>query len=198
MKTPGKLETQTKSASNISDVSVSDPKFISAKEAFKSTKFTVVEEKFSLPTGELVDRAKLHHTGAAVIIPQLQDGRLVLVRQYRYALRKRILEFPAGTIDVPEPHLETAIRELKEEIGGESDNFFYLGGDYSTPGFTDELLHSYFAEDVRLGSTALELGELVDPIFMRVDEVESAIKNGEIQDMKSIVSFYRAKLAGKL
>lgn len=178
--------------------SKNDPKFLTAKEAFKSVKFTVVEEQFSLPTGEVVDRAKLHHTGAAVIVPQLEDGRLVLIEQYRYALRRRILEFPAGTIDVPEPHLETAIRELKEEIGGESDNFCYLGGDYSTPGFTDELLHSYFAENVRLGSTSLELGELVSPIFMTVDEVEDAIKCGQIQDMKSIVSFYKARLAGKL
>ena len=141
-------------------MTVSDPKFLGSKEAFKSAKFTVTEESFSLPSGELVDRAKLYHTGAAVIIPQLEDGRLVLIEQYRYSLRQRILEFPAGTIDVPEPHLETAIRELKEEIGGESDSFQYLGSDYSTPGFTDELLHSYFAADVRLGSTALELGEL--------------------------------------
>jgi ADP-ribose pyrophosphatase len=177
-------------------VSDSDPKFLSAKEAFRSVKFTVMEEKFSLPTGETVDRAKLYHTGAAVVVPQLKDGRLVLVDQYRYSIRKRILEFPAGTIDHQEPHLETAKRELKEEIGGESDNFQHLGSDYTTPGFTDELIHTYYASNVSLGPTALERGELAEAVVMSVQEVESAIKSGKIQDMKSIVAFYKARLAG--
>ena len=174
------------------------PKLLSSKEAFRSVKFTVVEEQFCLPSGEIVNRAKLHHTGAAVIVPQLEDGRLVLIEQYRYALGKNILEFPAGTIDVQAPHLETAQRELKEEIGGQSDSFHYLGGDFSTPGFTDELLHSYFAANVTLGAVALELGELVTPVFMSIGEVENAIKNGVVSDMKTIVAFYRARLAGYL
>ncbi len=178
--------------------SSSDPKLLSEKEVFRSVKFTVIEEQFALSTGEIVDRAKLAHTGAAVIIPQLPDGNLVLIEQYRYALQKRILEFPAGTIDHKEPHLETAIRELKEEIGGQSDNFIFLGSDYSTPGFTDELLHSYLAKGVILGTTALELGELVTSKIMSISAVESAIKDGTLSDMKSIVAFYRAKLSGQL
>ncbi len=175
-----------------------DPTLLGSKEVFRSTKFTVVEESFELPTGEIVPRSMLHHSGAAVIVPLLKDGRLVLIEQYRYALRKRILEFPAGTIDHREPHLETAVRELKEEIGGEAEEFIHLGSDYSTPGFTNELLHSYLARNVTLGSTALELGELVAPKIMTIPEVEEALQKGVLCDMKSIVAFYRARAHGRL
>ena len=173
-----------------------DPEFLSATEVFESPKFTVIQEVFRLASGETVQRSKLNHTGASVIVPKLKDGSLVLIEQYRYALKKRILEFPAGTIDNQEPHLTTAIRELKEEIGGKSKNFTHLGSDYSTPGFTDELLHSYLATDVEIGSTALELGELVTPKIMIVTAVEQAIADGRICDMKSIVAFFRAKALG--
>jgi len=177
---------------------VKDPKFVESKEVFRSTKFTVMEEKFELPTGEVVGRAKLGHGGAAVIVPVLKNGKLMLIEQYRYAIQGRLLEFPAGTRDDAEDPFKTAVRELKEEIGGVSDDWTSLGGAYSTPGFTDEILYAYLAKDVSIGETNLEQGELVNPKEMSVAEVEAAIISGELKDMKSIVAFFQAKLSGKL
>jgi ADP-ribose pyrophosphatase len=119
---------------------------------------------------------------------------MVLIEQYRYALRKKILEFPAGTRDDDEDFLVTAQRELKEEIGGSSSKWTRLPGAYSTPGFTDELLHTFLAEDVQLGASNLEHGELVESVTMTPAEVEQAISSGHLSDMKSIVAFYLVKL----
>lgn len=178
---------------------MSDPKLLDSREVFRSTKFTVIEERFQLSTGETVSRAKLGHIGAAVIVPQLPDGRLILVEQYRYALKERIFEFPAGTRDAAnEDPLTAAKRELKEEIGGESTEWLRLGSAFSTPGFTDELLHAFLAKNVTIGKSSLEIGELAEPHIMTVNKVEEAIKTGKLRDMKSIVAFSQARIFGYL
>jgi len=179
-------------------VSDREPKLLDSKPVYKSTKFTVMEERFELPSGQIVPRSMLHHPGAAVIIPQLPDGRLVLIEQYRYALRGALLEFPAGTIDPGETVESTAHRELKEEIGGESNDWVYLGAAYSTPGFTDELLHAYLARNVSIGETALETGEFAEPKIMSLEEVEAALNSGALRDMKTIVALSQARAAGLL
>lgn len=170
------------------------PTLLDSKEVFRSTKFTVVEDRFQLATGEIVTRAKLGHVGAAVIVPTLPDGRMVLIEQYRYALQQKILEFPAGTRDDDEDFLVTAKRELKEEVGGLSEKWTRLSGAFSTPGFTDEMLHTFLAEDVVIGENCLEQGELVEKVYLSATEVEEAISSGRLCDMKSIVAFYLVKL----
>jgi ADP-ribose pyrophosphatase len=92
--------------------------------------FAIVEQELRLPSGRTVVRQVVNHPGAVVIIPQLEDGRLVLIEQYRFAVGETLLEFPAGTLEPGEAPLDCAKRELIEETGYRADHWRALGITY--------------------------------------------------------------------
>jgi ADP-ribose diphosphatase len=101
----------------------------------------IVEQVLRLPSGRTVVRQVVKHPGAVVIMPQLADGRLLLIAQYRFAVGETLLEFPAGTLEPGEAPLECARRELVEETGYRADHWHPMGIIYSSPGFCDEQQH---------------------------------------------------------
>ncbi|MBU0637429.1 MAG: NUDIX hydrolase [Planctomycetes bacterium] len=128
------------------------------------------------------------HDGAGVILPILDDGRVVLIRNHRVAVAQDLLELPAGCVEPPESPLECARRELAEETGYQAGRLEPLLSFYSTPGMCSELMHVFLATELKPGPTRLEPGEdiLVEP--MEYADALHAISAGRIIDAKTIVA----------
>ena len=171
---------------------------ISRKELFKGRKVNVVTEKVILPNGYETDWELILHPGAAAIIPIDEDGKVLMVRQYRNAAKRHTLEIPAGTLDIDgEDPLNCAARELEEETGYYSNNIEYLFKFYSCIGICDEVIYVYVATDLVKGNQNLDEDEFVEIERYTIDELIQMIYNGEIQDNKTISSilYYKSKVS---
>ena len=134
------------------------------------------------------------HPGGAVVLPLKSDGKIVLITQYRYPHNEVLLELPAGKLEKGEDPFVCAQRELTEETGYTSNKISKLGKIYTTPGFCDEVLHIYLAEELTAGNHAREEGEEgMEIVELTLDEVEAKIRIGKIVDAKTIsgISMYR-------
>jgi ADP-ribose pyrophosphatase len=128
------------------------------------------------------------HPGAAVVLPILDDGRIVLISHYRFAVEQNLVELPAGTLEPPEPPAECARRELAEETGYLAGKLEPLVSFYSTPGICTEQLHAFVATELAAGETALEPGERIQVVPMEYGEALRAIGDGRITDGKTIAT----------
>jgi ADP-ribose pyrophosphatase len=158
--------------------------------------FAIVEQALRLPSGRTVVRQVVQHPGAVVIIPQLADGRLILIAQYRFAVGETLLEFPAGTLESGEAPLECARRELIEETGYRAEHWRALGVTYPSPGYCDEQQHLFMATGLVPEHAAADEDEIIEVKGLTVQEVERAIAEGTLVDAKSIAAYARAKLQG--
>jgi ADP-ribose pyrophosphatase len=131
-------------------------------------------------------------------MPQLADGRLILIAQYRFAVGETLLEFPAGTLEPDEAPLECARRELIEETGYRADHWHALGVIYPSPGYCDEQQHLFVASGLVPDQAAGDEDEILEVKRLTVQEVERAIADGTLIDAKSIAAYARAKLQGAL
>ncbi len=127
-----------------------------------------------------------HNGGSAVFVEK--DGKILFVRQFRYAYGEEILEIPAGKISLNEPPEETAIRELEEECGLVAKKVEKIFTVYPTPGYTTEILHVYVAKDLSQGKINLDEDEKVEPVWIDVETVKQMLKLGEIKDAKTIIA----------
>ncbi len=131
------------------------------------------------------------HPGAVVILPVLPDGRLLLVKQWRRAIGRILVELPAGTLETHEPVAVCAQRELQEETGFFSHELISLGGFYSAPGFCSEYLHFFLALQLEKAPLAPDEDEAIDLLTLTLDEVWEMIRTGEICDSKTIAGVAR-------
>jgi ADP-ribose pyrophosphatase len=158
--------------------------------------FNLIVDEIEYESGNRAVREVADHPGGAVAVPLLDDGSLLLVRQYRYPLKQPLLELPAGKLSPGEDPMVCAARELEEETGYTAQKLTKLTAIYTTPGFCNEQLHLYLAEDVRRSSTGqqLEEGELsltVEQIPLH--HVVEMIEKGEILDSKTICGILLAE-----
>jgi ADP-ribose pyrophosphatase len=160
--------------------------------------FTIVEQTLRLPSGRTVVRQVVKHPGAVVIIPQLEDGRLILIEQYRFAVSETLLEFPAGTLEPGEAPLDCARRELVEETGYRAEHWRALGIMYPSPGYCDETQHLFVASGLVPDHASGDDDEILDVKRLTSREVERAIADGAMVDAKSIAAYTRAKMQGIL
>ncbi len=160
--------------------------------------FKVETEEVELTSGEVVFRDRVVHPGAVIIIPKLPEGKLLLVRQYRHAIRKELIEFPAGTIEAGEFPLTCAQRELGEEVGKAAKEWVPLGQLYPAPGFCSEVQHLFLARWLSASTQKFDEDEIIEVIEMTNDQIETSIKSGEISDCKTIASYFRAKTHGHI
>lgn len=131
------------------------------------------------------------HPGGAVAVAVKDDGKIIVVKQFRYPFQKFLIELPAGKLDKGEDPMRCAVRELEEETGYKAGKIEKLGSIYTTPGFCTEELHIYLAQNLEEGNHRREEGEYGMEIFeLTADEIEEKIKNGDIVDSKTICGFY--------
>ena len=149
--------------------------------------FNVALEKVTLPNGVTKDREVIRHPGAAAMVPLLDDGNVVLVKQYRHAVNNYLWEIPAGTLEPDEEPMACAERELVEETGYEATNFDKLTEILPAPGYTDEHIHIFLATGLTLAEQRLEDDEVLTVRPTPFDKAIEMIKTGEIQDAKTIV-----------
>jgi ADP-ribose pyrophosphatase len=142
------------------------------------------------PDGHVAPREYLRHPGAVMVVPVLDDGRLVLERQYRYPLRRTFIEFPAGKIDPGEDILSCARRELREETGYTAREWIYLGGFHNAIGYCDEKIEIYLARGLAFDATVDNDGEVVEVFTATLDELLGWIAAGGVTDVKTIVGAY--------
>jgi ADP-ribose pyrophosphatase len=131
----------------------------SSTVAYRGHIFDVLVDEIRMPDGTLVTRDTVSHPGAVVMAALDERGRVVLVRQYRHAIRSRLLEFPAGTLGKGEEPLDAARRELREEAGLLAARWDPLGSFFSSPGFLKEELHVYLARELTQTDQDLEPDE---------------------------------------
>jgi ADP-ribose pyrophosphatase len=174
------------------------PEVLSTNVLYRSRIFAIVEQALRLPSGRTVVRQVVKHPGAVVIIPQLEDGRLMLIEQYRFAVGETLLEFPAGTLEPDESPLNCARRELIEEVGCRADHWRALGILYPSPGYCDEKQYLFVATGLMPEHAARDEDEIIEVKHLTVQEVERAIADGALVDAKSIAAYARAKLQGVL
>ena len=131
----------------------------------------------------------IRHPGAACVLAETEDGKVVLVRQWRYAADQATLELPAGKLDVAdEDPAECALRELAEETPYVADSVKLLYSFYTAVGFCDEKMYLYQAQGVRLGSElSNDEDEITETVLMSKDEVRNALANDEIKDGKTLI-----------
>jgi len=151
-------------------------------------RFVVRRRQRPARDGKLHTYEIVEHPGAAVILPLLDDGRVVLISNYRIALDRELLELPAGTLDPPESPLECARRELAEETGYQAGSLTPLVAFYSTPGICTEQMHVFVARDLRPGPQALGAGEEIRLEPMDYAEALRAVGDGRIVDAKTIAA----------
>ena len=136
--------------------------------------------------GPEVRREVVRHPGAVAIVAVTPDQRLVMVRQYRYAAGRFLLEIPAGTLEPGEDPEDTARRELREETGYSAKNLRPLGSFFSAPGFCDEVIHLFRAEGLTPGEQDTDFGEDIDLVEIPVDEGRRRLAAGGFEDAKTL------------
>jgi len=139
-----------------------------------------------LPDGSTHKREIVEHRGSVAVVPQLEDGRIVLVRQFRQATGKVLLEIPAGTLDAGESPDECASRELREETGYVAESIERLFSCYMAPGYSSERMHIYHASELREAVQQTEEDEFIHVVKVPFGEVLRMIEEGEIEDAKTI------------
>ncbi len=140
-----------------------------------------------LPDGRPCKREVIEHSGGAAVLCVL-DGKVALVRQFRYAYGEAIYEIPAGKLNAGEDPMPAAKRELEEETGLQAGRLVHLFTLYPTPGYTNEKIYIYEAEDVQAGAQRLDEGEFLNVEYMPVRDALSMVENGTIKDAKTIVA----------
>jgi ADP-ribose pyrophosphatase len=152
----------------------------------------VAVDRVRLPNGEESELEVVHHPGAAAVLPLLDDGDVLLVRQYRHSVGEWLLEVPAGKLAPGERPESCALRELEEEAGVRAGRLQPLGAVVMTPGFCDERIWLFLATGLTDGEQRLERDEVLRVERLPLAEAERRALDGEIHDAKSVCAILRA------
>lgn len=146
-----------------------------------------------LPDKKYSKREVVEHPGGVAVIPITKDNEIILVKQFRKAVERFLLEIPAGKLEINEEPRETAQRELKEETGCEANKLEYLLEFYTSPGFTNEKIYLFLATDLVQGEATPDIGEFLQIEKYNIDDLVKMVKRGDIVDSKTIIGINLAK-----
>jgi ADP-ribose pyrophosphatase len=167
---------------------------IRSEEIFKGKLLHVVRDTVRLPNGKEATREYIKHPGAACIVAEFEDGKLLLERQFRYPLNRVMIEFPAGKLDPGENPLVCAQRELKEETGYWARSWHTLGTLNPAIAFADEVIHIFHANGLVQGEVQRDADEFLELFAATPDEINAMIADDRITDAKTVTAFYRWQL----
>lgn len=172
-----------------------EEKTIQTEMKFQGRIITLQVDDVELPNGKTGKREIVKHPGAVAVIAITEDKKIILVEQYRKALERSIIEIPAGKIETNEDPELTALRELEEETGYTTKKLQYIQSFATSPGFADEVIHLYLAENIVKVEEKAELDEdeFVELMHVSLEEMESMITTKQIYDAKTAFAFLWVK-----
>jgi ADP-ribose pyrophosphatase len=163
---------------------------LASEVVFAGKLLEVRRDRVRLPDGLEATREFVVHPGAVLMIPVLDDGRFILERQFRYPVRRVMLEFPAGKIDKGETPLVTAQRELREEVGYTATKWKRLGTIHPEIGYSTEFIELFEATGLTHVGSQLDEGEFLDVVTMSEDELLVRFDCGGLTDSKTIAALF--------
>lgn len=161
-------------------------RWLDGQVVFQGSFLQVRRDRVALPDGGQATREYIVHPGAVAVLPLLDDGRVLLERQYRHPLGRVILEIPAGKIDAGEDPLACAMRELREETGYSATEWARAGEIHNAAAYSDEVIHLYFARGLVPGAQALESGEFIELCAVGEAEFDRLACSGGVTDVKTL------------
>jgi ADP-ribose pyrophosphatase len=157
------------------------------KNIYTGKVVTLNIDTVTLPNGVTIDLEIIRHPGAAAVVPLKDDGRVVLIKQFRHAACGFIYEIPAGKLHPGEDPKHCAVRELEEEVGYRAGNLTLLSSIFTAPGFTDEVIHIYRATELSRGRQNLDRDEVLEIVEVSLQEAIEMVRAGKIRDAKTMV-----------
>ena len=161
---------------------------LDSKNLWKSHWYNLRQDRLRTPEGREFTYTLIDHPGAVWVVPVTAEGRVVLIRQYRYTVDDWCYEVPAGGLSEDLTPKEAASRELLEEVGGVASEFCYVGQFYTSNGISNEVAYVYLATGVELGETDREPTELMEIRLVPVDKAMRMARSGEISDGPSALA----------
>lgn len=176
------------------EIDIGDHRTLSTEQVFDGKIVKVFVDDVRLPDGREARWERVIHPGAVGMVPLLSDGTIVLVRQYRHAVGKVLLEIPAGKLEEGEPPEACARRELAEEVGYRAGEMVKLAEFYNSPGYSDEYFHLFLARELEEGQAEAEPDEFFQVETMHLEEAFDLISSGEVRDAKTVIGITLTKL----
>lgn len=163
---------------------------LSGEDIYGGIFLNMKRDKVSMPDGQVAVREYLTHPGAVAIVAILDDGRVLMERQYRYPIAKSCIEIPAGKLDPSEDHLVCAKRELEEETGYKANKWSFIRRIHPVISYSTEFIDIYLAEHLVPGKSHLDEEEFLDVFAAPLEQILGWIEDGEITDVKTTISAY--------
>ncbi|WP_240413957.1 NUDIX domain-containing protein [Paenibacillus periandrae] len=162
---------------------------LSTQQIFEGKIISLQVDTVRLPNGKTATREIVKHPGAVAVLA-LVDDKMLVVEQFRKPLERNQIEIPAGKLDAGEDPMEAAKRELKEETGYSCDTMKLVSSFYTSPGFADEIIHLYVAEQLTNGDAQLDEDEFLDVESITLEQAQQYMREQRISDAKTITAVY--------
>lgn len=163
---------------------------VDSEVAYDGHFLKVQRDTVRLPDGRHSKREYIRHPGAVVVLPVMEDGKVLLERQYRYPLQEVFIEFPAGKIDPGEDPLACAKRELEEETGYTAREWQFVCTIHNAIAYSDEHLDIYVARGLAAGERKLDDGEFLETFTATIPEMLEWVRSGKITDVKTVIGAF--------
>ena len=161
---------------------------LTSQELFKGRFLHAFRDTVRLPDGTSTTREYVVHPGAVMVVPLLDDGRIVVERQYRYPMRRAMIELPAGKLDAGERPFDCARRELREETGYSAAEWARAGVLHPVISYSTEFIEIWFARGLTAGKSALDEGEFLEVFALTQNELLEGCRTGRVTDAKSLTA----------
>ncbi len=160
---------------------------LDSQQVYQGRFLDVRQDRVRLPDAGEATREYIRHPGAVMVVPLLDDGRLVMERQWRYPLGRVMLEFPAGKLDAGEAPLACGVRELAEETGYRAREWARGGVIHNAIAYSNEAIEIWFARGLAAGPASLDAGEFLEVLLLSEAELAGAARRGEVTDAKTLI-----------
>ncbi|KYG62131.1 NUDIX hydrolase [Bdellovibrio bacteriovorus] len=167
-----------------------EEKTLSTKQIFKGRFLRVEQDQVQAPDGRTYTREYILHPGAAMMIPLLPNGNVVMIHQYRHAVKQVFLEFPAGKRDPNEETLFTAQRELLEETGYQAKDWKFLTTIHPVIGYSNEHIDLYLARELNFAQQKLDHGEFIEVVEVKPEDLMRLVQEGKVSDVKTQIGAF--------